>query len=1099
MFNINLDDVVSSQLSFAGQECINALKTIQDDLLYNTRQVHFERHFPKIIKLLASTNNNIRDAVTDCIRAAVEVSPRYVEYLMKESIVNLILHIFNNMTSVTAAENTVHIIYAMSKYNSNSIAQTIEYDRILDCIHFNFSVVEKRLLASTLVNLSQVACPYKLVFRLNTLQQLCDHPDKQISTHCLLALINIANNAPYESISNSLVHFLANKLMDPKLNNINQKILSLLERLAYSINLAAIIYTENTISYEKLLFSNDYDNSTISFQKDVLQLIITLLPYSEKFKALGVKQFQKHSLAHAFASTIQPTLRKVILEKPLDIKRALISYGLTVSTLNTILDDEILNSLISFSIIYSNAPFILALLSSYEKLTNSSEFFILQLIKKVKVPRDITEWYHSETTNLERKLSTMEKKNPFVNLSDLKLNQIAELIKQNKITTFQFLLGRGTKICAQLLTRNVHTPSVLNTYDISTIAQFSFSLVSILPLPYPHYEPTVSRFVNTIITPLPILAVDTAKNKFNINASMIDSVLKVKGLIEQNLFQKNSENLILLMNLNPELSFYVRYDQNQIFDDAHLPILYQVFQSNRYPQFQPQISFNYFIKTPPSPIDSISFEKQNIISIFSSFYNSFSEVINGHPVICFDLKRTTPYHENFMAQFPSLPKQFFTDLLDLLKTINDNFGINIITQSFVSRVHEAMSHPTTSIGWKSYALTIIFKYPFLFPLHERLLAHRLITFDTYHATRRLISEFHSYDIVKFQAYRPDPLKLQVRRDNLFYDGLNIINFFCCHKIEIDVQFVNETGIGTGPTHEFFFLLSREFVKSENKLFLSETRNSTFCYHKNGLFPRPFASDSLYKTLGILVAKAMTMECNLDLAFNPAFFSYLQGNVISLEQIDPILASSLKHCSGLYNLDFTFPGYPEIELIANGSEINVNQENVMQYIALINNFATNEGIISIKNAFLSGFNSIFPFESLSIFSPQEIVSIIEGNKEPLTNEDLHKYFEISHGYLNTSPQVEMLFETICEMNNDEQKDFLRFVIGSPCLPIGGLRGIEPKLSVVKKDIQGRNPDFELPISSTCTHILKLPEYSSKAILKEKLLLAIKLGNHDFGLS
>lgn len=55
-------------------------------------------------------------------------------------------------------------------------------------------------------------------------------------------------------------------------------------------------------------------------------------------------------------------------------------------------------------------------------------------------------------------------------------------------------------------------------------------------------------------------------------------------------------------------------------------------------------------------------------------------------------------------------------------------------------------------------------------------------------------------------------------------------------------------------------------------------------------------------------------------------------------------------------------------------------------------------------------------------------------------------------------------------------------------------MSPKLVVAKK--LGRDADLVLPSVATCTGYLKLPEYSSKEALKEKLLLAISEGRQGF---
>lgn len=66
-------------------------------------------------------------------------------------------------------------------------------------------------------------------------------------------------------------------------------------------------------------------------------------------------------------------------------------------------------------------------------------------------------------------------------------------------------------------------------------------------------------------------------------------------------------------------------------------------------------------------------------------------------------------------------------------------------------------------------------------------------------------------------------------------------------------------------------------------------------------------------------------------------------------------------------------------------------------------------------------------------------------------------------------------------------FLQFTTGCSSLPPGGLANLHPRLTVVKKEGEG---DGSFPSVNTCVHYLKLPDYTSEEILREKLLAATK---------
>ena len=113
---------------------------------------------------------------------------------------------------------------------------------------------------------------------------------------------------------------------------------------------------------------------------------------------------------------------------------------------------------------------------------------------------------------------------------------------------------------------------------------------------------------------------------------------------------------------------------------------------------------------------------------------------------------------------------------------------------------------------------------------------------------------------------------------------------------------------------------------------------------------------------------------------------------------------------------------------------------------------------------------------------------------------------NHGYTHESRAVKFLFEIMCSLNPDEQRLFLQFITGSPRLPAGGLRALLPPLTIVRKTIdstgssnKSTNPEDYLPSVMTCVNYLKLPDYPSIELMREKLFKAMKDGQLSFHLS
>ena len=67
------------------------------------------------------------------------------------------------------------------------------------------------------------------------------------------------------------------------------------------------------------------------------------------------------------------------------------------------------------------------------------------------------------------------------------------------------------------------------------------------------------------------------------------------------------------------------------------------------------------------------------------------------------------------------------------------------------------------------------------------------------------------------------------------------------------------------------------------------------------------------------------------------------------------------------LDFTLPGYPNIELRKGGRDMSVNLDNLANYVTLVSHWMLIEGVSTQMEAVREGFNSVFPISSLGEFS------------------------------------------------------------------------------------------------------------------------------------
>ena len=71
------------------------------------------------------------------------------------------------------------------------------------------------------------------------------------------------------------------------------------------------------------------------------------------------------------------------------------------------------------------------------------------------------------------------------------------------------------------------------------------------------------------------------------------------------------------------------------------------------------------------------------------------------------------------------------------------------------------------------------------------------------------------------------------------------------------------------------------------------------------------------------------------------------------------------------LDFTLPGYPNIELMKGGKDMTVTLDNLAQYVKLVSHWLLIEGVSGQMESVREGFESVFPLTSLQMFYPEEL--------------------------------------------------------------------------------------------------------------------------------
>ncbi|KAJ2903639.1 HECT-domain-containing protein [Zalerion maritima] len=450
-------------------------------------------------------------------------------------------------------------------------------------------------------------------------------------------------------------------------------------------------------------------------------------------------------------------------------------------------------------------------------------------------------------------------------------------------------------------------------------------------------------------------------------------------------------------------------------------------------------------------------------------------------------------------------------------------------------------------------------YPFLFPFETRHLFLQSTSFGYARSmTRWQNSQANEDNRRDRRDERPflgrlQRQKVRISRSKILESAIKVMELYGASQSILEVEYFEEVGTGLGPTLEFYSTVSKEFSKKKLKLWreMDSNESTDFVSAQTGLFPRPLGDDEssnanserilqLYRVLGKFVARSMLDSRIIDINFNPIFFRIGEGttgikpSLGAIKSVDPVLARSLKAIKKFaiakkeidedplrtpaqkvadtekimiegssledLSLDFTLPGYPNIDLVPNGSHVLLTIDNVDQYLENVVDATLGSGVRRQVDSFRAGFSQVFPYSALSAFTPDELVILFGRVDEDWSLETLMDSIKADHGYNMDSKSVKNLLQVMSELTAPQRRDFLQFTTGSPKLPIGGFKSLTPMFTVVCKPSE---PPFAsddyLPSVMTCVNYLKLPDYANLDSMRKQLFVAIKEGQGAFHLS
>ncbi|CAD8051213.1 unnamed protein product [Paramecium sonneborni] len=383
------------------------------------------------------------------------------------------------------------------------------------------------------------------------------------------------------------------------------------------------------------------------------------------------------------------------------------------------------------------------------------------------------------------------------------------------------------------------------------------------------------------------------------------------------------------------------------------------------------------------------------------------------------------------------------------------------------------------------------QYPWVIPLEFR---SDILAIDS------RINQLSQYD--GFQILQEPFLYLKIDRNDVVKSALEALSRDNINlKARLQIVFQGEQGYDQGGlAREFFSLLIQKLFDLNYGMFVPKNNNTILWFNKHNM-EMPIK----YELIGMILGLALYNQVCLDLQFPQVVFKKLMNEPTcfeDLKELDLDLYKGLNtldeydqnNIEDVFSLNFTinevaWDNINLVELLPNGTQILVTQQNKHEYIKLCTNYYLNESIKIPFQSFQKGFWKVVEGNGIKLFSGSELQQLIVGQQH-FNLQELEDSTEYD-GFEKNSQYIRSFWDFLRSLNEDLQKRFLFFCTGSDRIPVGGLKSL--KFQIQK---HGENSE-QLPSAHTCFNVFLLPQYDSieKMIIKLQIALQNCVG---FGL-
>lgn len=334
-----------------------------------------------------------------------------------------------------------------------------------------------------------------------------------------------------------------------------------------------------------------------------------------------------------------------------------------------------------------------------------------------------------------------------------------------------------------------------------------------------------------------------------------------------------------------------------------------------------------------------------------------------------------------------------------------------------------------------------------------------------------------------QGPRPNypSLQLSVRRNNVFHDSFKALYFKSGDEMKfgkLNIRFHGEEGVDAGGvTREWFQALSRQMFDPNYALFEPVSSDRT-TFHPNKLSSINEEHLLFFKFIGRIIGKALYENRVLDCYFSRAVYKRILGKPVSVKDMESFDPDYYKSLVWMLENDITdaifqtfsvedeeFGVTTVVDLVPNGRNIPVTEENKHEYVRLVVEHRLLSSVQQQMEHFLKGFHEIIPAELIAIFNEQELELLISGL--PDIDVDDWKANTEYQNYTAASQQIQWFWRAVRSFDKEERAKLLQFVTGTSKVPLNGFKELEGMNGISRFNIHRDYGDTKrLPSSHTC---------------------------------